>query len=60
MGPKSRIMVSGVMDITTKSTKHKNEELSGFGKVKVTSYSSNMKQNIPTELLAFPVFFYLL
>ena len=34
----------------------KTKTVSDFGKVKVKSYSSNMKQNTPTELLAFPKF----
>ena len=53
--PESKSSVLGVMDIFTRSDNHENGFLE-FGKGKVKSYLSNMKQNDSTELLAFSNF----
>ena len=42
------------MDISTSPEKHKIGDCLGLRKATVESYWSDMKQNIPMELLAFP------
>ena len=44
------------MDNSTSSQKYQNEDDLDFWKVDVLNYYSAVKENIPTELLAFPVF----
>ena len=44
------------MDMSTRSEKHENEDCSGYWKVKVKSYESNMKQNHASELLGYSKF----
>ena len=56
VAPESRIMVYGVMDISTSFKKHENEEISDSWKAKVNNYQFPVNLNIPTELLALPIF----
>ena len=44
------------MDISTSSQNHKTEDILDLYKVKVEKHQSPVNLNIPTELLAFPVF----
>ena len=47
-------MVLGVLGVSARSENHENANILGLCEVKVKSYSSNVKQNISTKLLAFP------
>ena len=44
------------MNIATSIQTHKNEDMLDFRKVKVQNHYSLANLNIPTELVAFPVF----
>ena len=45
-------MASEVMDVSTRSKNHDNENTLDFWKVIAESYKSNVKQNHSTELVA--------
>ena len=46
----------GVMDISTESEHHENENISGFREVKIKRYDFHVNPNVTTELLGDPIF----